>query len=128
MTKAFVKREYIKRFYLKPEEKERLHQIKFFLEQNFSKRYTIPELSKMALMNEFKLKKGFKHLFKHSIHDFHLHIRLGEAKRYLLETNLSLDEIAEKTGYGYSSSLIAAFKLKYKITPGSFRIENMQDQ
>lgn len=111
-------------FYLKPEEKERLLDVKILLEQNPSQHYTIPQLSKKALMNEFKLKKGFRFLFNKSIHDFHLAIRMKEAQELMNNTNLSLEEIAMKIGYHYSSSFIVAFKKLYKITPASFRRNN----
>lgn len=108
-------------FYLKPDEQERLSGIKTFLEQNLEQHYTIPQLSKKALMNEFKLKKGFKIMFHKSLHDFHVQIRMKEAERLLKTTTIPLEEVAEKVGYSYVSSFIVVFKKLYKITPATFR-------
>ena len=108
-------------FYLKPEEKERLFEIKQLLEESPSQHYTIPQLSKMALMNEFKLKKGFRILFGKSIHEFHFEMRMKEAEKLIASTTLSLEEIAQKAGYYYTSSFIVAFKRFYKTTPASMR-------
>lgn len=108
-------------FYLKPEEKERLLMIKTLLEQDPSQHYTIPQLSKKALMNEFKLKRGFKFLFGKTIHDFHLEVRMNEAKRLMRETSETLEEIAKKIGYQYLSSFISVFKKLYNVTPATFR-------
>jgi AraC family transcriptional activator of pyochelin receptor len=113
-------------FYLNPDEKERLLSIKILLEQNPSIRYTIPQLSKKALMNEFKLKKGFKFLYGNSIHDFHIEVRMKEAKRLMNETNETLEEIARKTGYQYLSSFITIFRKLYNTTPATFRRKNRQ--
>lgn len=116
-----TQKKYIPKFYLKPEEKERLMEVKKLLEENLSRHYTIPQLSKRALMNEFKLKKGFRLLFAKSIHDFHFELRIKEAEKLLCTTSYPLEDIAEKTGYYYVSSFIVAFKSYYKITPASFR-------
>lgn len=110
-----------KSFYLKQEDKELLAMIKALLEANPGLHLTIPQLSKKALLNEFKLKKGFRHLYGTSIYDFHLNIRMNEAKRLLLETNETLEEIARQIGYHYPSTFIAAFRKMYKITPATFR-------
>ena len=111
-------------FYLKPEEKERLFIIKTLLEQNPSEHYTIPQLSKKALMNEFKLKKGFKFLFGKSVYDFHLEVRMNEAKRLMRESSDTLEEIAKKIGYQYLSSFISIFKKLNEMTPATFRRRN----
>ena len=44
-----------------------------------------------------------------------------EVERLLRETNLTIDLIAEQTGFTHSHYLQATFKARYKQTPGKFR-------
>lgn len=48
-------------------------------------------------------------------------VRMEAAKKWLLETDKNLEEIAKLVGYGNSNSLIRAFKKHTGITPGKFR-------
>ncbi|MEY5024804.1 MAG: hypothetical protein RLZZ244_332 [Verrucomicrobiota bacterium] len=48
-------------------------------------------------------------------------VRFREVERLLLETNLTIDSIAEQTGFPEGHHLQTAFKLIHGITPGAFR-------
>jgi len=50
-----------------------------------------------------------------------LRVRFREVERLLLETDLTIEAIAEQTGFAYSHYLQAAFKSVYGRTPGEFR-------
>ncbi len=116
-----MKKQYKYRFYLKPAEKSNILSIKDILEKNLSKRYTIKQLAKIALLNEFKLKNGFRLLFKTSIYSFHTELRIEKAKSMLKETDLLLLDIAFEIGYESVSSFIRAFKKIAGTTPATYR-------
>ena len=50
-----------------------------------------------------------------------LRVRFREVERLLRETDLTIEAIAEQTGFAYSHYLQAAFKGQYGQTPGEFR-------
>ncbi|MSU73493.1 MAG: DNA-binding transcriptional regulator [Opitutus sp.] len=50
-----------------------------------------------------------------------LHVRFREVERLLRETDLTIEAIAEQTGFAYSHYLQAAFKQVHGLTPGEFR-------
>jgi LacI family transcriptional regulator len=50
-----------------------------------------------------------------------LRVRFHEVERLLRETDLTIEAIAEQTGFAYSHYLQAAFKSAYGRTPGEFR-------
>jgi AraC-like DNA-binding protein len=54
--------------------------------------------------------------------------RINATKRALLDTNYSLDQIAEYVGYAEKSSLIRAFKRATQLTPRAFCIQARADQ
>lgn len=48
-------------------------------------------------------------------------LRIGEVKRLLLETNRTLEEIAQEVGYGSVMTMIRAFRRYEQTTPGRYR-------
>ena len=57
----------------------------------------------------------------HNIKDYISRIRIDEAKRLILETDLSINDIVERVGYYNSSSFIRKFRKIEGMTPGAFR-------
>lgn len=80
---------------------------------------TLRELARIFGTNEFKLKVGFKYLFKTSIHKLHTNERLERAHLLIENTGLPLKEIAFRVGYNSYPSFSRAFKIKYRYTPNS---------
>lgn len=67
------------------------------------------------------LSKMFKNKKNISLIDYLNQIRISYAKKYLKETNQTIEEIALKTGFISDSALIKAFKKYEGVTPGSYR-------
>lgn len=70
------------------------------------------------------LSRTFKRFVGINLSDFIHMIRLEKAKKLLEESNLTIKEIAEKTGYIDSKALIRAFKNYIGITPSKYREKN----
>lgn len=51
-------------------------------------------------------------------------LRIGEGKRLLLETNLTIREIAQRVGYYSTSFFIQSFKKAEQVTPCQYRRQN----
>lgn len=65
----------------------------------------------------YKFKTGFKKLFNITPYQMNLDIRLNKAQRLLLDTHLSIIEIALRTGFHTREGLIKAYKRHFKTTP-----------
>jgi len=84
----------------------------------------LPKLGKLARIfgtNEFKLKAGFRYLFKTSIYRFYTDVRLKKAQLLIKNTGIPLKEIAYMSGYNSYPNFYRAFKIKYECTPNSIR-------
>jgi AraC-like DNA-binding protein len=108
---------YIKR----KSDKEILFEAKYLLEKRLTAPPTINELAKLVGMNEYKLKKGFKELFGTTIFGYIHHHRMSLAKRLLLGTEKTAQEIAYETGYSSPQHFSKAFKKTFDVTPNSIR-------
>ena len=98
---------------------EAIKKARDILLENIQNPPSIVELAKMVRINDFKLKKGFKEVFDTTPYNLLLDYKLEYAKKLLLESNLSIGEIAQTIGYKYTASFSAAFIKKYGITPTS---------
>lgn len=71
------------------------------------------------------LQRRFRDLLGRSVHDAILNARLDRVKSLLIETELSLPQIAERTGFNHSEYLSKVFKAKVGRTVTGFR-ENVR--
>ena len=67
------------------------------------------------------LGRVFKRYTSKTILDYIVEVRMGKARQLLLETGLSVGEIAERTGFSNSPYFFKAFKKTHGMTPAEFR-------
>lgn len=91
------------------------------LQENYISPPDIKSLSKMVFLSEQKLKAGFSKYYHMSIGEYINNIRMSIATNLLSTTDLSIEEIALKVGYNYSSNFSKMFKKTYGKTPLKFR-------
>ena len=88
-------------------------------------------LSQLAKKYHFEL-SHFSRLFKKdtgkNYSEYVVELRMKLAKRYLLESELSVEEIAEKVGYNSSRHFRELFKKYIGVTPGEFRRERIDSE
>jgi len=75
-------------------------EIKQYLDENFSKKITLDELSERYFINKFYLTRIFKEQFGISIMDYLLSVRITEAKNMLRFSKNSAEEIGISCGIG----------------------------
>ena len=83
----------------------------------------IAELSRLCCINEFKLKKGFKRVFRQTVFEVLRKERMNRAKRLMEERGYSVSNAAYEVGYSSVSKFIAAFKGVYGTTPGNLSLK-----
>ena len=80
---------------------------------------TLPALAKVAGINEFKLKKGFKEVFGTTVFNYLTGRRMEIAKNTLLQKDKSITELAYELGYSSPQHFSKAFKKIYGKPPGA---------
>lgn len=100
---------------------KKMIEIKEYLLNNLTKPGTTHQIALRFGINDFKLKKSFKHVFATSIYAFLLEERLLNARLTILETDLPLKQIAEQAGYSELAPFSNAFKSKFGVSPSTLR-------
>ncbi|MFD0961108.1 helix-turn-helix domain-containing protein [Paenibacillus chungangensis] len=96
--------------------------IKMFIEDHFSDpNMSLHMVSVQFNLNPSHLSRLFKEEFNVRFIDYLTSLRINRAKQLLIETDLPINDIAEKVGYMHAFSFIRAFKKSEKLTPGYYR-------
>ena len=97
---------------------ERARQI---IETHTSEHFYISTLAEKVGLNEFKLKLGFRELFKTSPYQYLIHLRLEQSRALLEDTDLTINQIADSVGFKSYNGFSTSFKKLYKISPTHYR-------
>ena len=89
---------------------------------------TITALALEVGINPGKLQEGFKDLFKQTIHQYRLALRLDLAMGLLDETDMTIAEIAYKLGFDSREGLSRCFRKKYCQPPRAWRKEHDEEE
>lgn len=103
------------------QEKERLLEIKLFLDQHFLDELSLAKISREFLLNEFRLKSGFRQAFGITVFGYIQQKRMEYARELLLAGGRSVGEVAMETGYHTDAAFIRAFRNFFGIPPGKMK-------
>ncbi|MCF2446829.1 AraC family transcriptional regulator [Dyadobacter sp. CY345] len=106
---------------IRPDEAEKLHQLKTFLDSNFLSDLSLTQLSKVCLLNEFKVKRGFKILFGTTVFNYLRKLRMEYASSMLTYSSTSIDEVADALGYEHTQHFSTAFKKYIGVSPSIYQ-------
>lgn len=98
-----------------------VRQILQYIESNYTNPINPTELFKNYYMHPNYCRFIFKKTIGSSVSHYILQKRMNEAKRLLVDTDLSIEEIAEKVGISDYFYFLRAFKKVYSVTPNSLR-------
>ncbi len=79
---------------------------------------SLTELAKIVGLNEYKLKKGFKEKYQHTVFGYLNDYRLEQARQLLLDRAQPIKDIAHLMGYSSVPHFTKAFKKKFGLPPG----------
>lgn len=118
---SFVRTHSPQQIHVKNEyDKERILFARDYLLTHLDAPPSLLQLAAIAGINEFKLKRGFKELFNHTVFGYLAEVRLEMARRALLQKQKNVTQIAFELGYASLQHFSAAFKKKFGVSPREF--------
>jgi transcriptional regulator GlxA family with amidase domain len=111
----------MKREPIKSYDYEYIHRAVDILRKDPRRIFTVTELALEVNVNTFKLREGFKQLYKMTVYQFQSTLHLTMAKEMLEDTDLPIEEIAYKTGFGSRNSFTRRFNQVYRMPPRKWR-------
>jgi len=84
---------------------------------------SVEDVVDQADVSRSVLQRRFKKYLGHTVHEIIIRTQIKRAKELLLETELTIAAIAEKTGFRHTEYLGVVFKDKTGMSPGQYRRE-----
>lgn len=99
---------------------ESIHFAKDYLLQHAAQPPSLSELARVAGINEFKLKQGFRALYDNTVFGYLADYKLTQA-RDLLMADVAIKDVADRLGYSSVQHFNSAFRKKFGIPPGKLK-------
>ena len=92
-----------------------------FIREHACENIDVGDILRAVPLSRSTLERRYEKILGQSPKQDILRFRLNRAKQLLVETNLTLDAIAEKVGLEHTEYLGRIFKKKFGLTPAKFR-------
>ena len=100
-----------------------INQAIHYINRNIKDSPTLREVAEVVHLNPSYFSVLFREQTNITFSEFIMRKKIQEAKKLLLKTSLSVDEVAESIGYQSSKYFIKMFKTYEGVTPGKYRKE-----
>jgi len=101
---------------------EKLYPAIEYIHANFSEDISAEYMAQLCKMSYSYFSRSFKSVFSKSFNDYLNQIRVFEAEKLLLTTNMSITDIGFQIGYTTTSYFIHQFKKFKNISPKQYKI------
>lgn len=92
-----------------------------YIRSHVGKKITLHELAQLCGLSDYYFSHLFKDITGQSPSEYIIHSRIDESRALLVNTDLSVAEIAHRVGYPNSSNLITLFTQRLGSSPAQFR-------
>lgn len=103
------------------EDKEKILAVKEYIEHAYLEPLTLKALTHAFGLNEFKLKKGYKHFFNTTVFGHILQLRMQKAHDLLNDQQMSISEVAQFIGYDNTGSFSYEYKKRFGYSPSQVK-------
>jgi AraC-like DNA-binding protein/mannose-6-phosphate isomerase-like protein (cupin superfamily) len=101
------------------------YQIKHFIDRNYTQNIPLQEIANQLYISPYYMSRIFRKEIGYSPINYIIQRRIGEAKKLLLTTDMTVQEIALKVGYENTNYFSMLFKKVVGMSPKKFRELNM---
>ena len=92
-----------------------------YIDQNYSERIYLQKICQLVNISPFYFTRLFKKVSGKTPMEYVNHVRVNAAMRFLMDSNMSITEIAEKSGFCNINYLDKLFKKHTGVTPLEYR-------
>lgn len=109
---------------LKVEQPDRIRSMLSFIHNHYKDKITIAQIADAVGISEREVMRSFRKRLNQSPIEYLISYRLNEAKKMLLNNELSITEICYECGFSDSSYFGKVFRKAYGLTPREYRAHN----
>ena len=106
---------------IKETDKHKIHELKNYIDTHYLESQSLDSLARLSGLNSFKLKTGFKAMYKKSVFEYIRGLRMDYAFKLLMDGSCNITEVAYDLGYVHVQHFSTAFKKHFGTSPGKFK-------
>lgn len=99
----------------------RLHEVFSYVSENYGTEITAQDMAKLCNMSYSYFSRMFKKIMKKSFSEYLTYVRISEAEKLLITTDMNITEIAMQVGFSTTSYFIQQFKNIKSVSPKQFK-------
>lgn len=100
---------------------KKIQKVFMYVEKNFGSDITAEEMAKLCNMSYSYFSRIFKKIMKKSFSEYLTYVRISEAEKLLVTSDMNITEIAMDVGFSSSSYFIQQFKNLKMISPKQYK-------
>lgn len=104
-----------------PSDTARINQVYAYVLTHFSENITVESMAEVANLSTTSFCRYFKKCANRTFVDFLMEIRIGYACKLLIETDKTIGQICQESGYNSISNFNNFFKKATKMTPSAYQ-------
>ena len=92
-----------------------------YIHQQYAQAITVDQMAQVSRMSKYHFIRVFRELTGDTPYNYLTLYRIGQSKRLLTDTSMSIQKIAQAVGFSNSKNYIACFRKHTLTTPNHFR-------
>lgn len=105
----------------KTEFEKTIYDIQDYINENYMEDINLEAIENKFYINKYEVSRNFKKITGYNFKTYLILVRLSKAKDLLVNSNLTIAEIADRIGYGSESLFVRMFKKYENTTPTKYR-------
>lgn len=107
--------------YMKKWENEVVNNAENIIKENLTDCPSVKDIADILGVSLYKLQQGFKNITGNTVYEYIKRAKIEKAKQLLIDTDMSIIDIANELGYDNPSKFSSVFKSYNNITPLKYR-------
>ena len=93
-----------------------------YIEHNYTENISLDSLIEEVCLDRKVFRRVFRKLTSQTVHEYLLNVRISRAKEALCDFNLTISQVAHRTGFSSGNHFTKVFRKLEGILPTDFRV------
>lgn len=107
-------------------QQERVQLMLSYIHQNYANHVSLQNIADTAHLSKSECNRSFNKTLHITPYEYLIFYRIKQSTELLIDTDMSISEIAQRVGFNHVNHYIQSFKKQYRATPNVYRKSKIQ--